>query len=173
MNRAPLVLLLLAAVAGCSQRPAASEVPPRAATPAARIEAIRAARLPSVSGHRDGPGGAATWRAFFADGELALLEEEIADPPRRPLHNEYYFEHGALAYFRGEQPATPGSGAVAPDARAPVVIEFQGRRATSAVRIEHYGPVPLEPERLAAIEQRAAELAGAAQAEHNAPRAGS
>ncbi len=141
-------------------------------TVATRAAAIRAAaaRLPSVTGHRDGPAGEAAWRAFFDGAELALLEESVADPPRPPLENRYYFEHGALFYVEGEQAAEPGSGAEGVAPRVPVVAEFRGVRATRAVRIEHYGPVPLAPDRVQAIQRRAAELASAARDERSAQK---
>jgi hypothetical protein len=172
VHRTSLLMLCLALLAaGCSRPPPAAPVAPAAApTASARAAAIRAsaARLPSVAGHRDGPGGDAAWRAYFDGAELALLEESVADPPRPPLENRYYFEHGALFYFTGEQPAEAGSGAEGTAPRAPLVAEFQGVQATRAVRSEHYGPVPLAPERVAAIARRAAELASAARDERSA-----
>lgn len=174
MRRTSLLILVPALVfAGCGERPPAGGAPASpaaAATASARADAIRAAAagLPSVAGHRDGPGGDAAWRAFFAGDELRLLEESVVDPPGPPLENRYYFEHGALFFYAGQQAAEPGSGAEGASARVPVQAEFQGARATRAVRIEHYGPVPLAPERVATIARRAAELASAARDERNA-----
>jgi hypothetical protein len=177
VHRTSLLIVVCALLlAGCGQRPPPAAAPPPAAPPAApaaarvRAQAIAAAVAgrPSVDGHRDGPGGDAAWRAFFAGDELALIEERVADPPRPPLENRYYFENGTLFYFAGQQTAEPGSGADGAAARVPVLAEFHGAQATSAVRIEHYGAVPLAPGRVATIAARAAELAAAARDEHSA-----
>jgi hypothetical protein len=169
-----LILICALPLAACGQRPPPAAAPlPKVAAPvaaSARAAALAAAAagLPSVAGHRDGPDGTAAWRAFFAGDELTLLEESVADPPRPPLERRYYFEHGALFYFAGQQAAEPGSGADGAAARVPVQAEFRGPQATRAVRLEHYGAVPLAPERVAAIAARAAELASAARDERSA-----
>lgn len=172
MHRISLLMLILALLAvGCGQRPAPPVAAPAPVTARARADAIRSAvaAVPSVTGHRDGPGGDAAWRAFYSGDELVLLEESVADPPRPPLENRYYFERGALFFYAGQQPAEVGSGA-AGAARVPVLVEFRGAQATSAVRIEHYGEVRLEPARVAAIRSRAAELASAARDEMSAQK---
>ena len=167
------ILCFALLIAGCSRAPPAGA--PGAPAPAqaraeTRAREIRdaATRLPSVDGHRDGPAGDAAWRAFFDDSGLVLLEESVADPPRPPLENRYYFRDGALFYVEGQQAAERGSGAEGVAPRVPVVAEFHGVQATRAVRIEHYGPVPLAPERVQAIARRAAELASAARDERSA-----
>jgi hypothetical protein len=175
--RTLLLTLTLAGLAvGCSRPPppAAASVTPAAAPAAApaasvRADAIRSAatRLPNVSGHRDGPGGAAQWKATFAGDELTLIEESVADGPRPPLENRYYFERGTLFYFTGQQAAAPGGGAEGPGARVPLTAEFRGLQPVSAVRIEHYGPVPLAAARIQQIAARAAELASAARDERS------
>jgi hypothetical protein len=175
-RNALLTAILALLIAGCGQRPPGGGAPATpAAAPAAaaaRADAIRAAAagLPSVTGNRDGPGGTATWRAFFAGDDLRLLEESLADPPRPPLENRYYFERGELFYYAGEQAAQAGGGAEGAAARVPVLAEFQGARALRAVRIEHYGEVRLEPAPVEALQRRAAELASAARDEHSARR---
>ena len=173
MHRKTLpILCFVLLLAGCSRPPPAAVAaasPQEASARAAAIEAA-ASRLTSVVGHRDGPGGDATWRAFFDGSELTLLEESVADAPRPPLENRYYFDKGALFYFAGQQAAEPGGGAEGVAPRIPVVAEFRGLQATRAVRIEHYGPVPLAAERAQGIARRAAELAAAARDERSAQR---
>jgi hypothetical protein len=169
-----LGLALAAGVAGAATEPPASRAAEHAAsTAAARADAIRAAarRLPSVKGRRHDPAGDTSWRASFDGDELAMIEESVPDGPRPALRNRYFFEHGVLFYFSGEQAAATASGAQGPAPRVPVVAEFQGARAVSAVRIEHYGEVPLEPARVAAIRELAAELANAARGARTAPKA--
>ncbi len=166
--------LAVAGSAGAATEPPASRAAERAASPAAaRADAIRAAaaRLPSVKGRRHDPAGDTTWRASFDGDELMMVEESVPDRPRPPLRNRYYFEHGVLFYFSGEQAAAAASGAPGPVPRVPVVAEFQGARAVSAVRIEHYGEVTLEPARIAAIQRLAAELANAARGARATPKA--
>jgi len=168
-----LGLALAAGSASAAPEPPASRAAERAASPAAaRADAIRAAaaRLPSVRGRRHDATGDTSWRASFDGEELTMIEESVPDAPRAPLRNRYYFEHGVLFYVSGEQAAATASGATGPAPRVPVVAEFQGARPVSAVRIEHYGEVKLEPARIAAIQQRAAELANAARAARAAPK---
>ena len=174
MHRTRLLILGFALlIASCSRSPPPA---PAARAPDVRAEARAAAiradasRLPSVAGHRDGPAGDAAWRAYFDGTELALLEESIADPPRPPLETRYYFEKGALFFVEGQQAAERGSGAEGVAPRVPLVAEFRGAQATRAVRIEHYGPVPLAPDRVQAIQRRAAELASAARDERSAAK---
>jgi len=175
-----LVLTVVLVLAGCGRAPPGRA--PAAPTPAgalasapaadARAAAIRAAApgLASLAGRRDAPGLDASWRAYFAGEELRLIEESVADPPRPPLENRYYFEHGALFFFTGEQPAEAGGGAGGAAPRAALLAEFRGAEAARAVRIEHYGAVRLAPERVVAIARRAAELASAARDERSATR---
>ncbi|MBS0376030.1 MAG: hypothetical protein JSR73_15730 [Proteobacteria bacterium] len=174
IRKLPMLLLGALLAAGCGQRPPA---PPAAAPPAplpasARADAIRAAASgqPAVEGRRDRADGAATWRAVFAGDAPALVEESVAVPGGAPYVNRYYYEQGALFYYAGEQAAEAGSGAAGPFARVAVQAEFDGARARRAVRLEHYGPVPLPPALAQAIAARGAELAAAARDEHSARR---
>jgi len=175
VQRRTIVLWSLAlAAVGCGRQPpapaAAPAAPPAASNAAARAAAIRgrSTTLLSVTGHRDTLGIDATWRGYFDGNELVLLEERRADPPRPPLENRYFYEHGTLFYFLGEQPAERAGGAAGPAPRAPLRAEFDGLRAVAAVRIEHYGEVRLTPAEIATIQKRAAELASAARDEQSA-----
>ena len=52
----------------------------------------------------------------------------------------------------------------------PLRAEFAGARVLSAVRVEHYGEVKLEPAAIEAIRRQGAELASAVISEESAPK---
>jgi len=172
VRKFPMLVLGALLATGCGQRPPAPPAPPPSAPPpaSARADAIRAATggQAAVEGRRDRADGPATWRALFAGDAPALVEESVAVPGGAPFVNRYYYEHGALFYYAGEQAAESGSGAAGPFARVAVQAEFDGARVLRAVRLEHYGAVPLPPALARAIAARGAELAAAARDEHSA-----
>ncbi|HXQ63238.1 MAG TPA: hypothetical protein VN787_00160 [Steroidobacteraceae bacterium] len=173
------ILVLAAAIAAASaQTPPAPEAarqrPPTAAaaTGAARAAVIDAAAAGyrRVTWRRDLAPGSSTLVGYFDGGELRLIDETAARPGAPSLRNRYYFVNGALFYFSGEQPVTAvgaGSAGIAP--RVPVRAEFRGAMTLSAVRIEHYGEVRLDPAATSAIRRRAATLASAAAVAATAP----
>lgn len=170
-----LATLLLGAVCvgGCGRQPVpvpATAPSPARATAEARAERLRAAvadRVP-VTGHRQWPGTTSAYRAYFEGSALRYLEETVTEANRGPFQNHYYFDADGLFYYRGEQVAAEGSGAIGPAPRVPVIVEWHGAQVPRAVRIEHYGEDRLPPADVAAIRRRGAELASAAQDEYSA-----
>jgi hypothetical protein len=159
---------------GCDGRqaaapPGAPAPPPAAEARAAALEAAAPA-LEKLDGHWQRGEEPSTFAAYFERGQLRFLDERVAPPRAAPRRNRYYFENGRLFYFAGEVPAaaTVGGGADARAALVPVSAEFSGQRALSAVRIEHYGPVPLTLPESAAILRQAGELASVASSAHQA-----
>ena len=137
-----------------------------AAGAAARAQALEAAApaLEKLDGRWQRGEEPSSWVAYFERGQLRFLDERVAPPRGAPRRNRYYFENGRLFYYAGESPASEGLGGGG-DARAPTVpvtAEYSGQRALAAVRIEHYGPVPLAPAEAAAILRQAGELASIA-----------
>jgi hypothetical protein len=180
MRRSVLILICISAtLAGCGrQKPPVS---PLAADASARAAALRAAApgLVALHGRWDEPGSRSEYTAYFSAGRIGYLDERQRVAPSGSLHNEYFFDDGALFYFSGELPATAGFGG-GPDAVGPVVAslaEFRGAQVLRAVRIEHFGEVPLDAATIGAIRRHAAALAGAAANERAAelprPRSGS
>lgn len=177
MRRLPAFFLIQATLlaTACERAPAPATVPEpapptpqRVAAPGAeaRAAALRAAagRYRMLRGRRDHDDYAWEYTAYFEGGQLRYLEAE------RPAggasaRDGYYFEDGALFYFSGLRPV---SGAGGPAPWVPVRAEFRGALTLSAVRIEHYGEVPLAPAAVAAIRRAAAVLAAAARDEWNA-----
>jgi hypothetical protein len=171
MWRAVLILICTwATLAACGrQKP---PVLPVAAGGSARAAALRAAApgLTALHGRWDEPGSRSEYTAYFSAGRLGYLDERQRLAPSGSLHNEYFFDGGALFYFAGELPATAGFGG-GPDAVGPVVAslaEFRGAQVLRAVRIEHFGEVPLDAATIGAIRRHAAALAGAAATERAA-----
>jgi len=167
MRRLLIPLLLgLAGFAGCGRSPPTPPSPPAAATAAdahARAQQLRAGLpgMKSVHGRRQWPGRASAYQAYFEGRTLRYLEETATDAGGQ-FQNHYYFEATGLFYYTGEQAAAADSGAMGPAPRVPVIVEWRGAEVVRAVRIEHYGEVPLAAAELAAIRRRAAELASAA-----------
>ena len=138
----------------------------------ARAAAVAAASAawPKVTGHWLRGDTDARFTAWFEDGELRYLEELAVRRSGAPLHGRYYFEHGALFYYSGESPAGAAvrGGATAMAESVPVIAEFDGAQPRQAVRVEHYGEVPLDAAAVIALERRAAALAGLARNEWSA-----
>jgi hypothetical protein len=169
-----LGLLLLTALGACGGGGPATPATPAAAPPgaAARAQALEAAAatLEKLDGRWQRGAEPSSWAAYFERGQLRFLDERVTPPGGAVRRNRYYFDNGQLFYFAGEAPAsaTVGGGA---DARAPTVpvqAEFSGQRALAAVRIEHYGAVPLTAAEAAAILAQARELASIVTSAHGA-----
>ena len=158
------------APAGSANPPAAPTAP---ASGAARAAALEAA-LPGyqkVDGHRDQGTAQTLFSGYFDKRELKVLDETVTGRGLVPLHSRYYYDGGLVFYYRGETPAgTIGGGPGALGATLPLRVEFQGPRVLSAVRIEHYGEVKLEPATIEAIRREGAELASAVTSEEAAPQ---
>ncbi|HXQ32094.1 MAG TPA: hypothetical protein VN790_09045 [Steroidobacteraceae bacterium] len=171
------ILVLAAAVASAHGQTAPPAQPARQGSPAAATGEARAAAFDAaapgyrqVRWHRDLASGQGACVGYFDRGELRLIEETVARPGAPSLSNRYYFERGALFYFSGEMPATAvGAGPAAVAPRVAVRAEFRGAATLSAVRIEHYGEVRLDPAAIADIRRDAATLATATAAERAAP----
>src|SRR5260221_13515846 len=170
-----LIRLAAAVIAACGGKsaPAVGAAPAAGAAPsaAARAATLRAAamQLKPVHGRRDDGGGPADYTGYFEGEQLRYLEEVLVLAGAL-LHNRYFFEDGALFYVSGERAAGASVGG-GPTALAPNVelrAEFQGARTLAAVRLEHYGEVPLAASEVAAIRSRAALLAAAATDEWHA-----
>lgn len=177
MRRIHIPLLLglacMVAVVGCGRSPSpppVSPAPPVAAADApTRADRLRAglAGLRSVQGRRQWPGRESAYQAYFEGRTLRYLAETVTECSGE-FRNHYYFESGGLFYYTGEQAAAADSGATGPAPHVPVVVEWRGTEVARAVRIEHYGEVPLTPAETGAIRRRAAELLSAAQDEQTA-----
>jgi hypothetical protein len=128
------------------------------------------AAWPSVTGHWLRGDTDSRFTAWFADGELRYLEEVALRRGAPPLRGRYYFEHGALFYYSGEEPAraTVGGGATGIAASVSVLAEFEGAQARRAVRVEHYGEVLLDAAAVTELRRHAAILAGVARDEWSA-----
>ena len=173
--RAWLIVAVLA-VAACGGPAPPGAVPPPAAPAgapdaAARAAAIEAglAGLQKVDGTWQRGADRIAYSAYYANGELRFLEERVTVPGGAPRHNRYYFTAGRLFYFDGAVPAGKlggGGDALAPT--LPVRAEFQGARTLSAVRLEHYGAVPIGEPAAAEIRRQAAEIATIAASEQRA-----
>ena len=150
--------------------PSAATAP--ATTRAAAIEAAIAG-YETVRGHWERGAERSSYAAYFESGRLRYLDETVAVPGAAPRRNRYYYENGVLFYIAGEVHAASvvggGVGAVAPS--VPVRAEFHGTKTLAAVRVEHYGEVKLAPGEVEALRRQAAELASAATAEEQAPKA--
>ena len=171
-------------VASCGER-----APPAAATgkaplpamapaaaplsPATRAAALEAA-LPSlmkVDSHRDQGASRTLLSGYFDRSDLKVLDETVSGQGLATIHNRYFYDGGLAFYFRGEAPAGKiGGGPGAMGATVPLRAEFAGSRVLSAVRIEHYGEVKLEPAAIDAIRRQGAELASAVISEESAPK---
>ena len=170
-------------VVSCGERP-----PPAAATgqaplpataaaaplsPAARAAALQAA-LPSlmkVDSHREQGTSRTLLSGYFDKSDLKVLDETVTGQGLATIHNRYFYDGGLAFYFRGEAPAGQiGGGPGAMGATVPLRAEFAGARVLSAVRIEHYGEVKLEPAAIDAIRRQGAELASAVISEESAPK---
>jgi len=169
-----LVLLTALTLGACGGRgpatPAAPAAPPPGA--AARAEALEAAAatLDKLEGRWQRGAEPSTWAAYFERGQLRFLDERVMPPHGAARRNRYYFENGKLFYFAGEAPASAPVGGGS-DARAPTVpvqAEFSGQRTLAAVRVEHYGPVPLTAAEAATVLAQARELASIATSAHAA-----
>ena len=143
-----------------------------AAPAAARAAALVAASAgwPKVTGHWLRGDTDSRFTAWFEHGELRYLDELAVRRAAAPLHGRYYYERGALFYYSGEAPAGAqvGGGATAMAETVPVLAEFDGAQPRRAVRIEHYGEVPLAAAAVTALERQAAILAGVARDEWSA-----
>ena len=152
-------------------RPQGASVPASVPAPArAAALAAASAAWPKIAGHWLRGDTDARFTAWFQDGELRYLEEIDVRRDAAPLHGHYYFEHGALFYYSGESPAgaAVGGGTAAMAASVPVVVAFEGAQPRQAVRVEHYGEVPLGAAAVLELQRRAAALAGLARDEWSA-----
>ena len=169
------------AARGAGAAPAAAAVAAPASVPgaatatapaAARAAALAAASAgwPKVTGHWLRGDTDSRFTAWFEHGELRYLEELAVRRGATPLHGRYYYERGTLFYYSGEAPAGAqvGGGATAVAETVPVLAEFDGAQARRALRIEHYGEVPIAAAALTALERHAAILAGVARDEWSA-----
>ena len=151
--------------------PAIAPAPP--ASGAARAAALEAA-LPSlmkVDSHREQGASRTLISGYFDKSDLKVLDETVTGQGLATIHNRYYFDGGVAFYFRGEAPAGKiGGGPGAMGSTVPLRAEFAGARVLSAVRVEHYGEVKLEPAAIEAIRRQGAELASAVISEESAPK---
>ena len=146
---------------------------PAAATGSARAAALEAALpgLMRVDTHREQGTSRTLISGYFDKSDLKLLDETVTGQGLATIHNRYYYDGGLAFYFRGEAPAGKiGGGPGAVGATVPLRVEFQGARVLSAVRIEHYGDVKLEPAAIEAIRRQGAGLASAVISEESAPK---
>ena len=158
-----------AAVAAPASVPGAATATAPAAARAAALAAASAG-WPKVTGHWLRGDTDSRFTAWFEHGELRYLEELAVRRGATPLHGRYYYERGTLFYYSGEAPAGAqvGGGATAVAETVPVLAEFDGAQARRALRIEHYGEVPLAAAAVTALERHAAILAGVARDEWSA-----
>jgi hypothetical protein len=172
MRASNWVIVAALGLAACGGRappaPAAPSAPADAAARAAALEAA-APGLQKVDGRWQRGAEPSNYSAYFDHGQLRYLDERVQPPRGAPRRNRYYFDDGGLFYFAGEVAAGDiGGGATALGATVPVQAEFAGAKIVSALRIEHYGAVRLEPAQAAEIRRQAAELASLASTEQHA-----
>lgn len=147
---------MLAAVARAVPSPPAAAPGP---TPESRAHATRtqASKLASVKGELELGPEHSSYTAYLQGEAVVYVDERVTTADHRTRHRRYYFDNGAIYYYDAEVAAhAVGGGASATGPSVPVQVEWNSMgQAVKAVRIEHYGPVKLDPPSITAITTRA------------------
>ena len=154
-----LAAIALAAVAGAAPTAPIPGSPASAETRALGTRS-QAKKLPSVKGELQLGAEHSSYTGYLQGEAVVYLDERVTGSDHRTRHRRYYFDNGALYYYEAEAAATQvGGGATATGPSVPVQVEWNSAgQAVRALRIEHYGPVKLDPQSVSAIVARAALL---------------
>jgi hypothetical protein len=156
VRRLALTAIALCAMAGAN--------PPRSPAGSAESRAhgtrAQAQHLASVKGELQLGADRSRYTGYVQGEAVVYIDEGVTGSDHHTRHRRYYFDNGALYYYEAEIAATAvGGGSSATNASVPVQVEWNSAgQAVTALRLEHYGPVKLDPEAVNAITSRAALL---------------
>jgi hypothetical protein len=140
---------------------AVPSAPPAVPGPTAEYRAhatrTQAHKLASVKGELELGPEHSSYSAYLQGEAVVYIDERVTTADHRTRHRRYYFDNGAIYYYEAELAAhAVGGGASATGPSVPVQVEWNGMgQAVKAVRMEHYGPVKLDPPSITAITTRA------------------
>jgi len=150
-------LVALAAIALSAVVGAAPAAPAASAEVRAHGTRAQAKQLPTVKGELQLGPEHSSYVGYLQGEAVIYVDERVTGADRHSRHRRYYFDNGALYFYEAEAAATAvGGGATATGPSIPVQVEWNSAgQAVKALRMEHYGPVKLDPQAINAIVARA------------------